>query len=185
MSQIRAEAIDFASFYLGAQGRSKMNSAEPTSGTYALVLQATAGESMQIGRLGKLELRPGFYVYVGSAFGPGGVRARLRHHLKQAARPHWHIDYLRPTTRLVEIWYSHDEAVHEHAWAAGIRRMRSASTPLPGFGSSDCRCPSHLSFHARRPSTRSLRRALRRSLPRNAVLHRITAPECVATAGAG
>jgi Uri superfamily endonuclease len=185
MSQIRAEAIDFASFYLGAQGRSKMNSAEPTPGTYALVLQATGGESVQIGRLGKLELRRGFYLYVGSALGPGGVRARLRHHLKRATRPHWHIDYLRSATRLMEIWYSHDEAVHEHAWAEAIRRMRSASTPLAGFGSSDCRCPSHLSFHPERPSRRSLHRALHRSLPRSAALQRVEAAECVGRSGAG
>ena len=185
MLQVRAEAIDFARFYLWTQGRPKMKPVEPKPGTYALVLQATARESIQIGRLGKLELRRGFYVYVGSAFGPGGVRARLRHHLTRATRPHWHIDYLRPATRLLEIWYSHDEAIHEHAWAEGIRRMRSASTPLPGFGSSDCRCPSHLSFHTKRPSRRSLRRALRRSLPRNAVLHRVTAAECVGTPGAG
>jgi Uri superfamily endonuclease len=162
-----------------------MNTVEPKPGTYALVLCATTRASIQIGRLGKLDLHPGFYVYVGSAFGPGGVRARLRHHLKRASRPHWHIDYLRASTRLVEIWHSHDEAIHEHAWAGAIRRMRFASTPLQGFGSSDCRCPSHLSFHSERPSRRSLRRALRRSLPLNATLRRVAVSECVATPGAG
>ena len=158
---------------------------EPKPGTYALVLGATSRRSIQIGRLGKLELRPGFYVYVGSAFGPGGVRARLRHHLKRATRPHWHIDYLRPATRLVEIWHCHDEAIREHAWAEAIRAMRSASNPLPGFGSSDCRCPTHLSFHSERPSRQSLRRAMRRSLPRSVVLQRTAVSECVATPGAG
>ena len=162
-----------------------MQAVEPKPGTYALVLHAAAGESLQIGRLGRLDLQPGFYVYVGSALGPGGVRARLRHHLTRAARPHWHIDYLRPATRLVEIWYSHDEAIREHTWAEGIRRMRSASTPLPGFGSSDCHCPSHLSFHPERPSRGSLSRALHRALPRNAVLRRVTGAECVGRFGAG
>ena len=162
-----------------------MNTPEPKSGTYALVLHATNRESIQIGRLGGLDLLPGFYVYVGSAFGPGGVRARLRHHLKRTFHPHWHIDYLRAETRLVEIWHSHDEAIHEHVWAGAIRRLRFASTPLQGFGSSDCRCPSHLSFHPERPSRRSLRRALRRSLPRNVALHRVTVAECVAAPGAG
>jgi Uri superfamily endonuclease len=29
-----------------------------------------------------LQLQRGFYVYVGSALGPGGVRARVAHHQK-------------------------------------------------------------------------------------------------------
>ena len=162
-----------------------MRSVEPKPGTYALVLRAKSGRSIRIGRLGTLEIRPGFYLYVGSAFGPGGVQARLRHHLKRSTRPHWHIDYLRPATQLVEVWHSHEEAIREHAWAEAIRGMRSASTPLPGFGSSDCRCPSHLSFHSERPSRQSLRRALRRSLSRSAVLHHTVVTECVAPPGAG
>jgi Uri superfamily endonuclease len=155
-------------------------------GTYALLMHGAGGSCLQIGRLGRLHLRPGFYVYVGSAFGPGGLPARLRHHLEPSCRrPHWHIDYLRPATRLLEVWYSHDRMLQEHAWAAGIRRMRSASTPLAGFGSSDCRCPSHLSFHAERPSHRSLRRALRSSLSESASLHRIDGAACVGGTGAG
>jgi Uri superfamily endonuclease len=163
----------------------QLSAVERGPGTYALVLHAAEERSMEIGRLGRLDLRCGFYVYVGSAFGPGGLRARLRHHLRPATRPHWHVDYLRAETRLVEIWYSRDEAVREHAWADAIRQMRSASTPLPGFGSSDCRCPSHLSFHPERPTRSSLRRALRRLLPRRAVLHRIDGAECVGAPGAG
>jgi Uri superfamily endonuclease len=158
---------------------------EREPGTYALLMHAAGGGGLQIGRLGRLQLHPGFYVYVGSAFGPGGLPARLLHHLKPACQPHWHIDYLRPATRLVEVWYSHDRTVQEHAWATGIRRMRSASTPLAGFGSSDCRCPSHLSFHTERPSRRSLRRALRSSLSEGAALHRIEGAACVGAPGAG
>lgn len=158
---------------------------ERKPGTYALLMHAAGGGSLEIGRLGRLRLQRGFYVYVGSAFGPGGLPARLRHHLKPVCRPHWHIDYLRPATRLVEVWYSHDRAVQEHAWAAGIRRMRSGSTPLAGFGSSDCRCLSHLSFHTERPSHPSLRRALRSSLSESASLRCTDGAACVGTPGAG
>ena len=70
-------------------------------GTYALLLASTATRCLYaLGGLGSLTLRPGWYVYVGSAFGPGGVCARLAHHRKRAARPHWHVDYLRLHTRL-------------------------------------------------------------------------------------
>jgi len=43
----------------------------------------------------RLALGPGLYVYVGSACGPGGLRARLARHLcGRRRRLHWHIDKL-------------------------------------------------------------------------------------------
>ena len=123
-------------------------------GTYALILFCSRAERVQIGKLGALELRRGFYVYVGSAMGPGGVRARLAHHQKVSQRPHWHIDYLRLHTRLDRIWSSHSRVRREHQWARLIGAMPGASVPNAGFGSSDCRCKTHLFFFARRPSFR-------------------------------
>ena len=61
--------------------------------------------SVQIGRCGTLCAHPGFYVYVGGALGPGGLRARLSHHLRRAVRPHLHIDYLRRGAMLVAVLY--------------------------------------------------------------------------------
>ena len=79
--------------------------ATPQTGTYALVLASTKAAPVRVGKLGSLQLQPGFYVYVGSAHGPGGLRARLAHHLEPTARPHWHIDYLRAHTNPEEVWY--------------------------------------------------------------------------------
>jgi Uri superfamily endonuclease len=123
-------------------------------GTYALILFCSKAELIQIGKLGPLELWRGFYVYVGSALGPGGVRARVAHHQKVSQRPHWHIDYLRPNTRLDRVWFSHDPVRREHQWACLIQSLRGASVPIVGFGSSDCRCATHLFFFKRRPSFR-------------------------------
>ena len=64
-------------------------------GTYALLLAVERRRRITVGRLGALAAAAGCYVYIGSAFGPGGRRARLRHHLGVAQRLHWHIDYLR------------------------------------------------------------------------------------------
>jgi len=61
---------------------------------------------LEIGRLGSFNIIPGFYAYVGSAFGPGGLRARIRHHLESVAQPHWHIDYLLGYAEPVEVWYA-------------------------------------------------------------------------------
>lgn len=123
-------------------------------GTYALVLSCSRTEVVQIGKLGLLEIRRGFYVYVGSAMGPGGMRARVAHHEKISQRPHWHIDYLRPHTRLDRVWYSRHRIRREHRWARTIHSLRGASVPMAGFGSSDCRCVSHLFFFTKRPSFR-------------------------------
>jgi len=134
---------------------------EPQPGTYVLVLSATTGGSVRIGRLGKLRLQPGFYVYVGSALGPGGVRARLAHHMKPSSRPHWHIDYLRKHTVLEEVWYCHGRTPREHRWARCLGTLPGASIPLAGFGASDCRCDSHLYFFRSRPSRNAFAQSLR------------------------
>jgi Uri superfamily endonuclease len=134
-------------------------------GTYALVLACAVEGTIEIGRLGELRVRPGYYVYVGSAFGPGGVAARIRHHLRPAARPHWHVDYLRAVTRVEEIWYTHDASRCEHAWAGLLAGARGSSTPLVGFGASDCACATHLVYCSARPSWPSFRRRARDCRP--------------------
>ncbi len=97
-------------------------------------------------------VKPGFYIYVGSAFGPGGLRGRLFHHLSRVESPHWHIDYLRPVTNLVEVWITEDQQKREHEWARALAAGQVAFIPLPRFGASDCRCPAHLFFLPLQPS---------------------------------
>lgn len=127
-------------------------------GTYALLLDNPHNHRARVGRLGELQLRAGTYLYIGSAFGPGGIAARCHHHARTSPRPHWHIDYLRAGMTLKEIWFSHDPQPREHQWAALIARARHARQPYAGFGSSDCRCHSHLFFFPAPPSFASFRR---------------------------
>lgn len=54
-------------------------------GAYALILSSRKAASVKIGKLGTLQLQRGFYVYIGSSHGPGGLFARLAHHLKPTA----------------------------------------------------------------------------------------------------
>ena len=114
------------------------------SGTYALLLSATASMTVEVGALGAVGLAPGAFVYVGSAFGPGGLAARLRRHVQpQKASPHWHVDYLRAALSLHGAWISTDDARHECTWAQSIACLESSSIPLPGAGASDCACSTH------------------------------------------
>ncbi|RMD99689.1 MAG: GIY-YIG nuclease family protein [Calditrichaeota bacterium] len=115
-------------------------------GTYALILSLPATHRIRIGRLGTFEFGAGDYLYVGSALGPGGLRARLRHHLRPASNPRWHLDYLRPFAIPEAIGYViHPERL-ECTWAFILRTLPGISIPVPGFGASDCNCSSHLFF---------------------------------------
>ena len=152
-------------------------------GTYALVFFAPRGACVQVGRLGELRVCRGTFVYVGSAFGPGGLAARVRHHMCSRAAPRWHLDYLRDHLRPREVWFTHDVAHREHEWARVFRDLPSASEPLAGFGASDCRCPSHLFRFPSPPSAALLRRRLRRAIPGHAPM--VTAPTDRMIPGAG
>ncbi len=141
-------------------------------GTYVLVLEVREPARIRAGRLGELEVRPGWYLYIGSAFGPGGVAARCRHHRRTAIRPHWHIDYLRAVSELREIWFSCDSAKREHTWSRLIGEETGATRPFPGFGASDCDCGSHLFCFPKPPSFQEFRRRIQDALPGHGPLRR-------------
>ena len=66
-------------------------------GTYVLVQRFSKRLEISVGKLGVLEAQPGFYVYVGSALGPGGLAARVGRHCRREKILRWHVDYLRST----------------------------------------------------------------------------------------
>ena len=119
-------------------------------GTYLLLLECEQTIELPVGRLGQLKTEPGYYLYVGSAFGPGGIQARLKHHMQVATRPHWHIDYLRTVAKLIDAWCAYDVRL-EHDWAQALLQSGAALVPLKGFGSSDCGCITHLFYFKHRP----------------------------------
>lgn len=100
-------------------------------------------EAMTVGRLGQFHFSKGYYVYVGSA--KRNIRARVDRHLQMDKKKRWHIDYLRP--------YLEIQAVQTYSGAEGecglfqrLRQENGGSMPVKGFGSSDCKCFSHLFY---------------------------------------
>ncbi|SDH56387.1 GIY-YIG nuclease family protein [Roseospirillum parvum] len=88
-------------------------------------------------------LAPGVYWYAGSAYGPGGLRARLGRHLRRDKAIRWHVDRLT-VEPAVEVGFLAFPGAGECALVAALLAA-GATVPVPGFGSSDCRiCPSHL-----------------------------------------
>jgi Uri superfamily endonuclease len=136
----------------------------PQPGAYALWLQVTEPLTLRVGSLGEATVTPGDWVYVGSALGPGGLRARVAHHARIARRPHWHIDYLRRHAVLTMVWHSVDLLRREHQWARLFQDLGGVAA-LPRFGSSDCQCPAHLFHFPHRPDGATFVESVRARYP--------------------
>ncbi len=123
--------------------RSEIPPLPHSPGTYALGLRLDTHHRCRIGALGVYDLSPGLYIYVGSAWGPGGLAARLNRHLLGNGKRRWHIDYLRQLAHPTAVWLAPCSHL-ECTWAQTLLHHPHASIPVPGFGASDCRCPAHL-----------------------------------------
>ena len=114
---------------------------------------------MVVGRLGLLYF-DGWFVYVGSAQGPGGLK-RVERHLSYRHRPEaplrWHVDALLGCGALREAVMAVTSEPRECVLAEALGRALSPA--FEGFGSSDCSCSTHL-FRA--PSRRKACRCLAR-----------------------
>ncbi len=107
-------------------------------GTYALFVRVVDPITVEIGGL-RMFLSPGVYVYVGSAGGPGGLRARVARHFKRYKRIHWHIDRLTTAEGVVveEVCYvvgPYGPLIEARVSAC---MERAGFSPIPRFGASD------------------------------------------------
>lgn len=125
-----------------------LNRMVPAAGIYHLLLYLERPRRLRVGSLGFWNLPSGYYVYTGSAV--RGFGHRLARHARERKPRHWHIDYLTCISRL--------EQVRVHAVSRGecrshraVMKIPGAVVIVPGFGSSDCRCPAHLAYFERRP----------------------------------
>ena len=125
-------------------------------GTYVLILSLPCSQPVTVGRLGRFHFVAGWYAYVGSARGPGGLAARVARHLRPAKPLHWHIDYLRAQAQPKAVWFREGAMSLECVWAEALISQPEASTPIRYFGSSDCRCFSHLVHFAAQPSSSTI-----------------------------
>ena len=127
------------------------------SGTYILVLKAISDQKIRIGKLGVFDFDKGFYAYIGSAFGTGGLAARINHHLHSVASPRWHLDYLRGLMEIEEVWLTNGKCKHEHEWARILGMQEGVNIPVIGFGASDCSCDAHFFKFSKQPSSEQFR----------------------------
>ena len=72
-----------------------MHKIKSKPGTYCILFRSQKKRRTRIGRWVYLYIEPGYYLYVGSAFGPGGILSRVLQHCRKSKAKHWHMDYLR------------------------------------------------------------------------------------------
>ncbi|ERP39021.1 DNA/RNA nuclease SfsA [Chitinivibrio alkaliphilus] len=117
------------------------------SGIYAVVLENREEQSVAIGAMGTRVFQPGFYLYIGSA--KNGLTARVARHQRKRKNKHWHIDYLRDATRVVQTFPIRIRGENECFFAQDVSAL--ADEEIRGFGCSDCSCRSHLFYFKASP----------------------------------
>lgn len=116
-----------------------------TRGSYCLCVRVKEEAEIRVGAIGTLSFLRGLYIYVGSAM--NSLEPRLTRHLRTSRGEgrviKWHIDYLlsHPAVKIEDIYAVEGAAKKECEIAAKVAKM---GEPVPRFGSSDCRCRSHL-----------------------------------------
>jgi Uri superfamily endonuclease len=114
-------------------------------GAYILLIDVVKPQTLPQKRFAGTVLEPGTYLYCGSAYGPGGLNARVLRHFKPEKKIRWHVDVLTSggAGRVTAAWI--EEGGDECRLSAMLCESERVAIPVPGFGSSDCAlCPTHL-----------------------------------------
>jgi len=113
-------------------------------GVYLLILMLNTNQRILAGKLKQTEFEPGIYLYIGSA--RNGLAGRIARHLRKEKKKFWHIDYFLQKARIKEIWIRNDYFDECQILSEAKKSLKNSCFPLKKFGSSDCRCPSHLIY---------------------------------------
>lgn len=124
----------------------------PVTGIYTLIISLSKDLDLNIGRIGLRDFPKGYYTYTGSAMGKGKapLKKRILRHVRKEKRRHWHIDYLlaSQSTHVIAVVAAQTNKRLECAVNQQLKETGKATTPVRGFGASDCKenCTSHLLF---------------------------------------
>jgi len=102
-------------------------------GGYILEFQISKPIRIEVGKLGKFELKPGWYYYIGSAL--NGLRGRLLRHFSGEGKIHWHIDYLTRRIKPVRAFRVESGSKLEGEFVGIVEKK--CETAIKRFGCSD------------------------------------------------
>lgn len=112
-------------------------------GAYLLLIRLKNPIFVSISRKMRCHISSGFYVYSGSAYGAGGIRARVSRHFHRNKTVHWHIDHLTQTAN--DLYATIVPRGNECVLLGKMLDQKGIELSIPGFGSSDCHtCKTHL-----------------------------------------
>ncbi len=117
-------------------------------GTYCLIISKSKTSSLKVGNLYEdYKFKKGFYVYIGSAM--NSLIPRIKRHLLEDKKMHWHIDYLLkdPHTTVRNILFTDSHDIIECRLSKAIA---DDGYEIANFGCSDCSCNSHLIYFERK-----------------------------------
>ena len=109
-------------------------------GSYLLILNLKRNRKIDVGKLGRIHFRKGFYVYVGSAM--AHLSQRMARHRRLRKHHHWHIDELRAVAEFHSVLAIRSSDRLECELAGAVSGIDGWS--VPRFGSTDCSCKTHL-----------------------------------------
>ena len=119
-----------------------------TKGIYCLVFSIRKNLNLKIGRSRKSHKFPkGFYCYVGS--GMNNLEARINRHMSKGKNKFWHIDYLLDYADMLAVKTIKTNKKMECKISKMLEKF--GKQPAKGFGSSDCKCNSHLHHFKENP----------------------------------
>ena len=110
-------------------------------------------ESM-VGRLEEVFFKKGNYIYIGSA--KGCLQLRLKRHLRKSKKIYWHIDYLLKSEKIQISQVLVIPKSIECKIADVFNEEITGELVKKGFGSSDCKCLSHLFYLKDREKTEKI-----------------------------
>ena len=130
-------------------------------GVYLLLINLKKNSRIKIGKLGKITFPKGFYVYVGSAL--NSLQARVARHLSSEKKLRWHIDYLLASQN-AEVEMVITRQTEKRIECKVNEIIQKFGKPVEKFGSSDCKCKSHLTYFKELGEIRKAYANLKKSL---------------------
>jgi sugar fermentation stimulation protein A len=111
--------------------------AESNAGNYLMLLELPEGRDIEVGALGTIRFKAGWYVYAGSA--RKNLSQRVNRHLrKKRKQKHWHFDYLTPYAGKMKALPIMSYRNLECDLARDLEKLGGKG--IANFGSSDCGC---------------------------------------------
>ncbi len=109
-------------------------------GCYIVILRLEKNSEIEVGGLGSIFFRKGYYLYAGSA--KKALTKRIERHQRSRKNLFWHIDYLREKASFYKGLAIRTSDDIECTLASDLAKI--AAWSIAGFGCSDCSCRSHL-----------------------------------------